>query len=325
MSRPLRVGILGASRIAGPAIIEPASILGHKVVTIAARDPRRAAAFATDHGVARSSASYRAVIEDPEVDLVYNGLVNSEHANWNIAALEAGKHVLTEKPSAANAEQAVRVAEASRQTSKRLFEGFHYLHHPVNLRIREAVTSGELGQLQEVGFRLQTEAPPDSDPRWSAALAGGATMDLGCYVLSAARALGRWTSGEPTVSDLSRAERSGGVDAKVRATLSYPNGLTGRAVWDMDADERVMTWRVTGSAGSITALAFAVPGMDNRVVIENADGRREERLGDQTSYTYQLAAVAEALATAGPFDSDAEDAVATMRLIDACRFGPSSF
>src|SRR5262249_55562016 len=156
----------------------------------AARDRTRAEAFATEHGIATVHDTYAGVITDPDVDLVYNALVNSLHAPWNIAALKAGKHVLSEKPLTSNAEQARAVRVPARATPGQIAEGFHSRHPPVNLRLRELVPSGALGDIRRVDLVLTPPPPPDTDPRWSLELAGGATMDLGCYVLDAARQFG---------------------------------------------------------------------------------------------------------------------------------------
>jgi predicted dehydrogenase len=180
VTAPFRIGILGASRIADQGIVAPAKTLGHELVAVAARDRARAEAFAAECGIAKVHDTYADVIADPDVDLVYNALVNSLHARWNIAALQAGKHVLSEKPLTSNAEEARAVRIAARASAGRIVEGFHYLHHPVNLRLRELVTSRVLGHIQRVDLVLTIPAPPDTDPRWSLQLAGGATMDLGC-------------------------------------------------------------------------------------------------------------------------------------------------
>jgi predicted dehydrogenase len=191
-AQPLRIGVLGAARIADDGIVEPARVLGHRIVAVAARDRGRAESFADRHGVERVHDGYRDVIDDPEVDVVYNALVNSLHTSWNVAALRAGKHVLGEKPLSSNGTDARAVREAARETGTTIVEGFHYLHHPVTRRLRDLVTSGELGTVEHVEIELTIPAPPGDDPRWSRELDGGATMDLGCYVLSAARHLGHW-------------------------------------------------------------------------------------------------------------------------------------
>jgi predicted dehydrogenase len=186
---PLRVGILGAARITELALIKPAKITGTRLVAVAARDTTRATAFAELHGIDRVHASYLDVINDPEVEAIYNPLANSLHAPWNKAALAAGKHVFTEKPSASNATEAQEVAAQVGATDRQFFEGFHYLWHPLITRLHAILASGELGELRRVETVMDMPAPDAADPRWSAELAGGALMDLGCYSLHSMRIL----------------------------------------------------------------------------------------------------------------------------------------
>src|SRR3954454_6777771 len=169
---PLRIGILGAARIAELAIVKPAHATGTRLVTVAARDQRRAEAFAAEYGVERAVDSYAAVLADPEVEVVYNPLPNALHGSWNLAAIEAGKHVLSEKPFAANAEEAADVAAAARGRGVIVVEGVHYLYHPVTRRLHELLASGDLGELVHVETTLEIQDPGAHDPRWSLALAG---------------------------------------------------------------------------------------------------------------------------------------------------------
>lgn len=147
---PLRIGILGAARIAGKAIVEPARLTGARLVAVAARDAERAQAFAAEHGVERVHAGYDDVINDPDVEVIYNPLANGLHGPWNLKAIAAGKHVLTEKPSASNAAEAAQVRDAAREQGVVLMEGFHYVFHPVTRRLHELLSKGELGELQHV-------------------------------------------------------------------------------------------------------------------------------------------------------------------------------
>jgi predicted dehydrogenase len=313
---PLKIGILGAARIADDGIIDPARALGHRLVAVAARDRVRAEAFAEQRGIERVHQMYADVIEDPDVDLVYNPLVNSLHARWNRYALEAGKHVLSEKPFASNAMEAALVCDVARTASGRIVEGFHYLHHPVNQRLRQLVTSGSLGEIKRVDIQLSIPSPPDSDPRWSLELSGGATMDLGCYVLSAARQLGRWLGEAPSVASAKATLKKPDVDSAMWVELAYPSGFQGGLHWDMNAADRAMVWTVEGTAGTAMVPAFAVPHMDNRILITNDGDTVEQTLGDQTSYTYQLAALADTLQTGIEFLIDVQDSVANAELID---------
>ena len=127
----LRIGVLGASRIAEVAIVSPAAALGHRLVAVAARDRGRAETFAGSYGVERVVDSYADLVADPEVDVVYNPLANAFHAPWNLAAIQAGKAVLTAKPFARNAAEAEQVGAAARTNGTVIMEGFHYLFHPI--------------------------------------------------------------------------------------------------------------------------------------------------------------------------------------------------
>ena len=146
-AEPLRVGVLGAARIAELAIVKPARATGTRLVAIAARDQARASAFAAEHGVEQALASYTDVVALSDVEAVYNPLPNALHGTWNLAAIAAGKHVLSEKPFAANAEEAADVAAAAHGSGVTVVEGFHYLYHPVTRRLHELLASGDLGEL----------------------------------------------------------------------------------------------------------------------------------------------------------------------------------
>ena len=313
---PLKIGILGAARIADDGIVDPSRLLGHRLVAVAARDRSRAEAFAAQRGVERVHQTYAEVIDDPEVEVVYNALVNSLHAQWNQYALNAGKHVLSEKPFARNAAEAALVRNVARTAPTQIVEGFHYLHHPVNQRLRELVTSGELGDIQQVDIELNISAPPDNDPRWSLELAGGATMDLGCYVLNAARQVGRWLDATPSVISAQATLKKPDIDSAMRVELAYPGGIAGRLHWDMDAESRQMVWTVRGTDATAVVPAFAVPHMDNRIVITRHGSTEEETLGDQTSYSYQLAALENTLQSGAEFLIDVDDSVSNAELID---------
>jgi predicted dehydrogenase len=143
-------------------------------------------------------------------------------------------------------------------------------------------------------------------------------MDLGCYVLDAARTFGQWIKSEPEIESVDATLRAPEVDASMRVRLAYPGGVTGDCVWDMDAAARTMTWTVTGTEGTATSPSFAVPHLDNRVVVTGPGRTGEEVLGDRTSYTYQLARLTEALQGGRPFPTGIDGSVANAELIDEC-------
>jgi predicted dehydrogenase len=317
---PLRIGVLGAARIAELAIVKPARTTGHRLVAIAARDRHRAEDFADRYGVERALDSYADVIADTEVEVIYNPLANALHGPWNLAAIRAGKHVLTEKPFASNADEARAVRDAATSAGVTIMEGFHYLYHPVTRRLHELLDSGELGELRAVEIDMFMPAPDDGDPRWSYELAGGALMDIGCYSLHAHHALAPWAGGPPRLVAARGGERVGhpGVDEWLDADLEFPDGATGRSRCHMAADTRRYTCRIIGSHGEAGAANFVEPHVDDRITVTTTAGTRIEELGRRSSYTYQLEAFAAHLRDGVPLRNDAEDAVASMELIDDC-------
>lgn len=316
----LRIGVLGASRIAEKAIVGPAQQLGHRLVAVAARDPRRAAAFAEKYGVERTLASYADVIEDPDVDVVYNPLANSLHAPWNLASIAAGKPVLSEKPFARNRSEACRVAEAAQAAGVAVLEGFHYFFHPVTQRAFALTADGSLGTITHVEVRMAMPTPADDDPRWSLELAGGALMDLGCYSLHIMRSLGRLATdglqGPPLITRAHAEERTAGVDEQFEVELASPGGATGFSAHSMVAEAYSFTLRIIGTAGDVFVHDFIRPDLDDRLTVTDPTGRRVERLGVRSSYSYQLEAFATHVRDGVPLPYDLSDAVENMSYVD---------
>lgn len=314
---PLRIGVLGASRIAEVAIVGPAAELGHRLVAVAARDRGRAETFADKYGVERVLDSYQDVIDDAHVDMIYNPLANALHAPWNLAAIAAGKPVLSEKPFARDHSEAVRVARAAEAAGVPVLEGFHYFFHPVTRRAFRLAGDGELGEIRRVEVRMAMPAPGDDDPRWSLDLAGGALMDLGCYGLHIMRSLGRLGLGDPSVTR-SRAElRSPGVDARCDVELEFPNGATGLSANSMVAPGYSFTLKIIGSAGEAFVHDFIHPAADDRLTLTTAGGTTVERHGTRPSYSHQLDAFAAHVQSGAPLPFGVDDAVANMALVDA--------
>jgi predicted dehydrogenase len=318
-AEPLRIGILGAARIAELSVVKPATATGHRLVAVAARDPERARAFAETHGVERVHATYDDLLADPAVEAVYNPLANGLHGPWNLRALAAGKHVLAEKPSAANAAEARAVHEAATRSGVVFMEAFHYPYHPLFRRVVDLLEQRAIGTVQHVETFLGMPAPPDTDPRWSLDLAGGSTMDLGCYALSCAALIGRFAGGPPRVSAGRADERAGapGVDERLAVELAYPSGATGTAGSDMAFTGWDFHLTVSGTHGAIHVPDFARPHEDDRLILRRDSGEHVERLGSRSSYTYQLEAFAAAVREGAPVTTDAAFSVGTMELIDA--------
>jgi predicted dehydrogenase len=317
----IRIGLLGASRIAESSIVGPAAELGHRLVAVAARNPERAAAFADKYGVERVVASYQDVIDDPEVDVVYNPLANSLHAPWNLAAIAAGKPVLSEKPFARDQFEARRVADAAKTAGVTMLEGFHYYFHPVTQRAFALAAEGALGELTHVEVRMAMPCPDDDDPRWSLELAGGALMDLGCYGLHVMRTLGRLSvpglGGRPSVTRAHAEQRTPEVDAWCDVELGFPDGATALSANSMVAEDHSYTIRLVGHQGEVLVHDFVRPNRDDTLTLRTPNGCTVERLGTRSSYTYQLEAFAAHVQDEAPLPFGTEDAVANMAMVDA--------
>jgi predicted dehydrogenase len=312
----LRIGILGAARIAPVALIRPAKSNSDVAVTaVAARDHARAKAFAAKHGIPRVLASYHELIADPDVDAIYNPLPNGLHGRWTRAALSAGKHVLCEKPFTANATEAANVAELAAQSDHVVMEAFHYRYHPLALRIEEIVASGELGKLQRVEANMCFPLPKFSDIRYNYSLAGGATMDAGCYAVHMARIFG---AGTPEVVSAQAKLRDPQIDRAMLAELQYPDGHTGRVRCSMwSANLIQISARVVGDHGELRVLNPVAPQFFHRLSVRSANGRRVERFSRRPSYAYQLDSFAAAALRGDPVKTTPEDAVVNMTVIDA--------
>ena len=315
--KPLRIGILGAAGIAPRAIVFPAHATNHQLVAVGARDKSRAEEFAKQYQIKKAYGSYQEVIDDPDVDVIYNALHNGAHAPWNIKALAAGKHVLSEKPSVSNAVEAKEVLAATNKSGKVFMEAFHYYYHPMFQRLLTIIKSGEIGEVIKVESALLTPTPDKSDLRMQFALAGGSLMDVGCYALHSQRMISQLISdGEPTIVKTDSNAADGEVDTKLYIQLKYPNGVSGLARGDMETPVFNAPLTVTGSKGSVHLPNF-VSALDPRVIVDLAGNKRVEHMPSLSTYTYQLLAFAEAVDLGKALKTDAKDALVQATLIDA--------
>jgi predicted dehydrogenase len=317
MDGSVRIGVLGAARIAPAALVKPARVVdGVDVAAVAARDPRRARAFAARHGIAQVRGSYADLLADPSLDAVYIPLPNGLHAPWTLAAIKAGKHVLCEKPFTANAEQAREVAAAAEGTGLVVMEAFHYRYHPLAQRMAELAGGGALGRIQRVEAAMCFPLPRFSDIRYDFSLAGGALMDAGCYAVHALRLL---APGEPKVT-LGRAltlGRDRRVDRAMTARFSFAGGATGElraSMWS--ADLLRIRARAIGERGTLTVTNFVAPQLWSRFTVTVDGRRRRERFGGEATYVHQLRAFAAAVRGQPANLTPPADSVATMSLID---------
>jgi predicted dehydrogenase len=311
----LRIGVLGAARITPAALIRPARAVPDATVTaVAARDPGRARRFAARHGVPVVHPDYAAVLADPDIDAVYVPLPNGLHAEWTLAALAAGKHVLCEKPLTANAAQARGVADAAERTGLVVMEAFHYRYHPLMARVRQLLDEGAVGRVRRMRASLCFPLYRFSDIRYRLDLAGGATMDAGCYPVNLLRFL---AGTEPEVVSANARLRSPGVDRAMIARLRFPGGIDAQMVASLWSRRLLgISAQVWGDAGWLRVFNYIVPSAYHRLTWHGGGRTHRERVPGEATYTHQLRAFVAAVRDGAPVPTSARDGVATMAVID---------
>jgi len=232
MNRALAVrwGILSTARINRPVIAAARVSDRYEVVAVASRDQARAGAYAREFEIERAYGTYEALLEDPDVEAIYNSLPNSMHVEWTIRALEAGKHVLCEKPFDRKPEEVERAFDVAERHGLVLMEAFMWRHHPQTKKLAEIVRSGRIGEPRVVLARFSFPLDDASNIRMQPELDGGALMDVGCYCVSGARLIG----GEPVLAFGRQRVGPSGVDVRFLGTLEFPGELFAHFTCGMD-------------------------------------------------------------------------------------------
>ncbi len=313
----IRMGLLGASKIAPQAFIEPARRRDDcQVVCVAARDGDRANAYARQHGIPESLGSYEALIAHPGIDLIYNALPPHRHADLTIAALEAGKAVLCEKPFAMNAHEARAMTDAAARTGRPLLEAFHYRFHPMFDDILTQIRKGAIGKVCAIKseFSVAIKYRP-GELRHDPALGGGALMDLGCYALHWARTV---AGSEPRVTQATSKLSEQGVDLVTTAHLEFSGGVTAQVRTSMAPGQRFKALlAIQGTEGILVARNPLHPHRGHSITIRKGLSIRRYIVPGETTYDHQLAHMIDVLKTNAPPLTGGADAVANMALIDA--------
>lgn len=313
----IRVGILGCARINQVAVIDAAAAVpGIEVTAIASRSQQDAEDYAAEHGIKDAFGSYQALLDDPDIDLVYNPLPNHLHAHWTCAALAAGKHVLVEKPLAANADEARRMIDSARLHARHLIEAFHYRHHPMLAGIRAELDSAAIGRIRRINVSLKVperQLEPD-DIRLSYACAGGATMDLGAYGVN----LLRWLAGgSPVVESATATVVADWIDGAMEAQLRFANGIDATMSCSLIHDAFESRLEVVGDNGLLRASNPFLPQFGNALRVIVAGRTTKRHFATTTTYTYQLGSVVDLLAHGKPISTPGQDGEANMQVIDA--------
>lgn len=314
MVEPLRIGVMGAASITNLAVLKPAiTTPGVEVVAVAARDLSRAREFSRRYGVPKAYGSYADLLRDPEIDAVYVPLPPALHGTWAAAALDAGKHVLIEKPFTANGEEAAALVAQAAQSGLVVMEAFHSAFHPLVDDLREILAAGTIGTRVGAYGVFSIPIPPGKGIRWSETLGGGALMDVGCYPI---RMMQSVFGSTPEVLDAS-ALTSGGIDRAISATLQFPDGprATIRAsIWSpLLAMPRTT---ITGTDGRLSASSPYHPQYGSTIRIHSRSGTTKRRVSRVSTYAVQLEAFRDAIRFRKTPKSGLQESLAMMGVID---------
>jgi predicted dehydrogenase len=318
---PVRWGILGAANIALKKVIPGmrGSALA-QVVAIASRDIAKARAAANSLGIPRAYGSYQELIDDPDIEAIYNPLPNHLHVPWSIRAAERGKHVLCEKPIALTAREARELLEVRDRTGVQIGEAFMVRTHPQWHKVREIIASGRIGELRLITGHFSYYRRDPGDIRGRVEWGGGALMDVGCYPIT----ISRWLfGGEPTeVMGLIDRDPDMRVDRLTSGLLRFERGQATFSCATQLVHYQAM--QIFGTTGRIDVrIPFnPPPGDECRIFVD--DGRDVEGSGIETitfppvdQYTIQADRFSEAIRGVGSVPVSLEDAMGNMAVIDA--------
>jgi D-xylose 1-dehydrogenase (NADP+, D-xylono-1,5-lactone-forming) len=313
----VRWGILSSANIARKALIPAiAAASNARLVCVGTPHPERSQENAAEYGY-RLVPSYEAVLQNPEVDAVYNPLPNGLHAEWSIRALEAGKHVLCEKPFTARPDEVPAMIAASQRTGRWLMEAFMYRFHPQMPLAKEVLTSGRIGSLRFIRTSFTFNSTPDpKNPRFQRDQGPGALLDVGCYCVNATRF---FSDGAPrAVTAWSSWHEESGGDLTTTGLLEYEGHS---ALFDCSFEAAGRSGiEIVGSHGKIEIPRPWLPGADPAVVrITDRDGTEERTTEGVDQYRLMVEHFGDCIVNGRPPVRGPEDALENMRVLEAIR------
>lgn len=308
----MRIGLLAASRISNSALIAPARDNDRvEVAAVAARSMDRSREFAATHSIPVAYGSYEDLLSDDPLDSIYVSTPASHHAEWSIAALRAGKHVLCEKPVAGNATDAKEMFRAASDAGKILMEGFHWRFHPFATRMIAEV--GRLSRPLTIDTEFSIPRISTSNIRYQLALGGGALMDLGCYTIHWVRSL----VGDPESVEAEMETTVEGVDDTTVGVMSYADGSVARIRVSMVDEGKTCELTARASNGWVRAENPISPHQRNLLTWEVDGSEGAEEVPGPTTFAAQLQSFVELVEDGGPQIVTAQDSIANMEVIDA--------
>jgi predicted dehydrogenase len=311
----LRIGILGAAHVATYAMIGAArDVAGVEVAGVASRDIHRAKTYAAEHGIPHVYENYAALIASPDIDSIYNALPPSLHALWSIAALQAGRPVLCEKPFALTSADVRAMLAAAQDTGQILMEAQHTRYHPLMARCLEIMQSKILGPVQhaEAHFTITVPQTP-TEIRYQPEVGGGALWDLGVYPAYWLRTV---MGEEPVVTAARHTLANTGADIDTQADLLFPSGATGRLSCAMHGDLSAY-FKITGSKGTLHMNNPLAPSRGHLLTLTVDGHATTETFTKRPTYCFQLEAFRDATTSATPVLTTGADSLQTLTFLES--------
>lgn len=290
-NKVLNWGLLSTARI-NRAVIKPLrASKRNQLLAVASRTQESADNYAREWSIPRTHGSYNALLADPDIDVIYNPLPNHLHAEWTIKAVQAGKHVLCEKPLALSVQEVDAIRDAARKHGRIVMEGFMYRHHPQTLKVQELVKSGSLGTLKLIRGSFSFLLTREGDVRLNPAMGGGSIWDIGCYPISYARmVVGTnplevfgWQVTGPT-----------GIDESFAGQLRFANDVL--AQFDSSFVVPFHTFmEIVGSEGTLNIPRPFRPETDENIYLTRGDKTETIKVPGQELYTGEVENMADAI------------------------------
>jgi predicted dehydrogenase len=307
---PVRWGILSTARINRAVIPALRHSPCSELVAVASRTQARADAYAAEHGIPRAYGSYEALLGDADLEAVYISLPNGPHVEWSVRALEAGKHVLCEKPLTRDPTEAERAFDAAERAGRLLMEAFMWRHHPQTTKLVDLVRRGAIGELRLVRTSFSFTIEP-GNVRLDPQLGGGSLMDVGCYCVSGSRLL----AGEPVVVIARQVIGPTGIDLRTAGTLVFPGDVV--AQFDCAFDLPLRQWLEAVGSGGLVRVRWPWNAREPGLELVRGDSSERIAIEGASAYRAQCDNLSRAIRGDGEPLLGRADAVGQARTIDA--------
>ena len=296
LAPPLRWGLISTARI-NRALIKPLRASErNELVAVASRSLEKAQDYAAEWKIPRAYGSYQSMLDDPEIDVVYNSLPNSLHTKWTVKAMQAGKHVLCEKPLATTLEEVDTMRAAVHETGMILAEAFMYRHHPQTLKVRELVNSGVLGDVRVIKGAFTFTLTNPGDVRLNPEMGGGSVWDVGCYPISFSRYI---LGDEPIEAFGWQITGESGVDEVFTGQLRFRDGIVAQFDCGFRSPFRARMVVIGSEATLVVPNPFR-PGIDDEMRIVREDEVQRINTPGQELYIGEVEDMADAIVSGTP-------------------------